>query len=85
MKKHKGKNMTSIDDTKVEMKKLEKIRNEFYDFLDENIPKNDNGQFDFSKDNKLNAEDVYKHFFKLDYQARKIRGLLIEARDIKVG
>jgi len=77
--------MTSIEDTKVEMKKYEKTRNDFYDFLDANIEKSDNGQFDFSTLPKLDAEEVYKHFFKLDYQARKIRSLLIEARDIKVG
>jgi hypothetical protein len=77
--------MTSIEDTKVEMKKYEKIRNDFYDFLDTNIAKSDNGQFDFSSSQTLDAEEIYKHFFKLDYQARKLRGLLIEARDIKVG
>ena len=77
--------MTSIDDTKVEMRKYEKIRNDFYDFLDANIKKSENGQFDMSKPQTLDAQDVYAHFFKLDYQARKLRGLLIEARDIKVG
>jgi len=55
--------MTTIDDVKKEMRKLE-------------------GQFDFSKNATIDAEDVYKNFFKLDYQARKIRGLLMEARDI---
>ena len=77
--------MTNIDDTKIEMRKYEKIRNDFYDFLDTNIKKSENGQFDFSNSQSLDAEAVYAHFFKLDYQARKLRGLLIEARDIKVG
>jgi len=46
------------------------------------IPKDDKGHFDFSNNPTIDAEDVYKNFFKLDYQARKIRGLLMEARDI---
>jgi hypothetical protein len=74
--------MTSIDDVRKEMRKLEEIRSEFYALLDVSIPKDDKGQFDFSKDATIDAEDVYKNFFKLDYQARKIRGLLMEARDI---
>lgn len=77
--------MTSIDDIKKEMRKLEEIRSDFYALLDVTIPKDKNGQFDFSGETMIDAEDVYKNFFKLDYQARKIRGLLIEARDINVG
>ena len=77
--------MTSIDDTKKEMRAYEMTRNEFYDFLDANVAKKSNGQFDFETSNDLNAKEVYELFFKLDYQARKVRGLLIEARDIKVG
>ncbi len=74
--------MTTIDDVKKEMRKLEVIRSEFYALLDVSIPKDKNGQFDFSQNSTIDAEDVYKNFFKLDYQARKIRGLLMEARDI---
>ncbi len=77
--------MTEIEDVKIQMKKLEKIRNDFYNLFDTQVPKDENGLFDFSKETKLDAKEVYSHFFKLDYQARKIRGLLIEARDIKVG
>lgn len=77
--------MTEIEDVKIQMKKLEKIRNDFYNLFDTQVPKDENGLFDFSKETKLDAKEVYNHFFKLDYQARKIRGLLIEARDIKVG
>ncbi len=75
--------MTSIEDTKKEMKKYEKIRNEFYDYLDASIKKSKNDQFDFSNPQTLDAKEAYEHFFKLDYQARKIRGLLFEARDMK--
>ncbi len=74
--------MTTIDDVKKEMRKLEVIRSEFYALLDVSIPKDAKGQFDFSSNPSIDAEDVYKNFFKLDYQARKIRGLLMEARDI---
>jgi len=74
--------MTSVDDVRKEMRKLEEIRSDFYALLDVSIPKDDKGNFDFSKDATIDAEDVYKNFFKLDYQARKIRGLLMEARDI---
>ncbi len=77
--------MTPIEDVKKEMRKLEELRGEFYKFFDENLPKNEFGSFDFSSNPTLDAKEVYEHFFKLDYQARKIRGLLIEARDIKVG
>jgi len=77
--------MTSIDDIKKEMRKLEEIRSDFYALLDVSIPKDEKGHFDFSSNPAIDAEDVYKNFFKLDYQARKIRGLLIEARDINVG
>jgi hypothetical protein len=77
--------MTSIEDTKKEMRAYEMARNSFYDYLDANVAKKENGQFDFHASKDLNAEEVYELFFKLDYQARKVRGLLIEARDIKVG
>jgi hypothetical protein len=77
--------MTEIDDVKKEMRKLEEIRSAFYALLDVSIPKDKNGNFDFSKEATIDAEDVYKNFFKLDYQARKIRGLLMEARDITPG
>jgi len=75
--------MTEIDDVKKEMRKLEVIRSDFYALLDVVIPKDDKGNFDFKDDPTIDAEDVYKNFFKLDYQARKIRGLLMEARDIE--
>ncbi len=74
--------MTPVDDVRKEMRKLEEVRSEFYALLDATIPKDKNGHFDFSKETMIDAEDVYKNFFKLDYQARKIRGLLMEARDI---
>ena len=77
--------MTAIEDVRKEMKKLEQIRNDFYALFDTKVPKDENDLFDFSQETKLDAKEVYNHFFKLDYQARKIRGLLIEARDIKVG
>ncbi len=77
--------MTPVEDVRKEMKKYEERRNEFYDLFDSQIPKLQNGLYDFDNAPKLDAKEVYDLFFKLDYQARKLRGLLIEARDIKVG
>ncbi len=77
--------MTPVEDVRKEMKKYEECRNAFYTLFDNEIPKKENGMFDFEKAPKLDAKEVYDLFFKLDYQARKLRGLLIEARDIKVG
>ncbi len=58
-----------------ENSKLIQIRDEVFDFLDKNIPQVD-GNFDFSKNPTLDAKEVYERFFKLDYQARKLRALL---------
>jgi len=65
-----------------ELDKLIKIRTDFYNYLDANIPKNKD-QFDFSNHPKLDAKEVYQHFYKLDYQARKLRGLLVNAYGLK--
>ncbi len=77
--------MTPIDEVRKEMRAYEAARNDFYALFDEQIPKKPDGTFDFSADPTLDAQRVYSLFYKLDYQARKLRGLLIEARDIKVG
>jgi len=77
--------MNNIIDKKTLEKELDtliNIRNDFYNYLDRNIPKKD-GVFDFSKNPKLDAKDVYRHFFKLDYQARKLRGFLVETYSLK--
>jgi len=67
-----------------ELSKLIEIRTEFLDYLDENIPKKSNNlEFDFKNNPKLNAKDIYEHFFKLDYQARKLRGYLVEELGFK--
>jgi len=66
-----------------ELDKLIKIRDEFYKFLDNNIPKNENGSYDFKNNPKLCAKEIYDRFFKLDYQARKLRGFLVEAFEIE--
>ena len=66
-----------------ELQKLIDIRESFLDFLDTNIPKKENGLFDFSTDPTLDAKAVYEHFFKLDYQARKLRGFLVQSLNEK--
>jgi hypothetical protein len=63
--------------------KLIEIRKEFFNYLDNNIPKNSDGSYNFSENPKLDAKDVYERFFKLDYQARKLRALLVQTYDLK--
>ncbi len=67
-----------------ELDTLIKRRTDFYDFLDANIPKDKrNINYDFSKNPTLDAQKVYEYFHKLDYQARKLRGYLVQAYDLK--
>lgn len=57
---------------------LIEIREAFLAYLDEAIPKDKSGiAFDFSNHPTLDAK-VYEHFYKLDYQARKIRGFVVK-------
>ncbi len=66
-----------------EVKKLMEIRNAFYAYLDENVPKDDRDNFDFAAGPMLDAQSVYEHFFKLDYQARKLRAFLVQDYDLR--
>ena len=76
--------MLEKDEIRKELDKLIKIRTDFYDFLDTNIPKDKKGiAYDFSENPTLDAKSVYSHFHKLDYQARKLRGFLVKAYDLK--
>jgi len=60
-----------------ELKAYEERRNDFYKFLDEHIPQDTKiGIYDFSSKVMLDAKKVYELFHKLDYQARKIRGIV---------
>lgn len=61
-----------------ELERLMEVRNAFYDFLDANIPKDSKGNFDFNARPTLDAQSVYSHFFKLDYQARKLRAFMVQ-------
>ena len=55
------------------------IREASLAYLDETIPKDKSGiAFDFSNHPTLDAKSVYEHFYKLDYQARKIRGFVVK-------
>lgn len=68
-----------------ELSKFMNIRTDFLDYLDENIPKKSNNiEYNFKESPKLDAKKIYEHFFKLDYQARKLRGFLVKELDIKV-
>ncbi len=67
-----------------ECKKLIDARSEFLDYLDSNIPKESSGiSFDFSDNPKLDAKKIYELFYKLDYQARKLRGYLVSDYGLK--
>ena len=74
--------MLSKEEVKKATKELIKTREEFYSFLDANIPQNSFGIYDFNKAEKLDAKRVYELFYKLDYQARKLRGMLISTYGI---
>lgn len=65
-----------------ETAKLMEIRNAFYAYLDETLPKDSLGNYDFSGHPTLDAEEVYSHFFKLDYQARKLRAFMVQDYDL---
>ncbi|AFL67735.1 hypothetical protein [Sulfurospirillum barnesii] len=61
-----------------ELEKLIEARDAFLTYMDAHIPKDDKGiAFDFSQEPTLDAKRVYEHFYKLDYQARKIRGFMV--------
>ncbi len=76
--------MLDKEEVAKELSKLIDIRSAFLDFLDENIPKKSNGiEFDFSDTPMLDAKAVHEHFFKLDYQARKLRGYLVHELGLK--
>jgi len=61
-----------------ELSKLMDAREEFLAFIDANVPKDKQGlALDFSNHPTLDAQSVYAHFYKLDYQARKLRGFII--------
>lgn len=67
-----------------ELAKLIDARESFLAYLDAAIPKDKQGiAFDFSRHPTLDAKQVYEHFYKLDYQARKIRGFLVRKMDLK--
>jgi hypothetical protein len=71
-------------DIEKELDELIKIRTEFYNYLDSNIPKDKSGvSYDFSSNPTLDAKSIYNHFHKLDYQARKLRGFLVKAYNLK--
>lgn len=70
--------MLDKEEVAKELDKLIEIRTEFLEYLDSSIPKKNNAiEFDFTNSPKLDAKEVYNHFFKLDYQARKLRGYLV--------
>lgn len=74
--------MSSKEQAKHECESYIKIREEFFDLFDTQVPKNAQGIFDFDGAT-LDAQEVYALFYRLDYQARKLRGLVVEAHKLK--
>ena len=76
--------MQKKDMIKKELAKLIDIRTDFLDYLDSSIPKKENNiEYDFQNNPTIDAKSIHEHFFKLDYQARKLRGFLVEEFGIK--
>ncbi len=70
--------MISKEEAFKEFKAYEKQRENFFAFLDENIPQKEASlAYDFEQCKTLDSQRVYELFFKLDYQARKVRGVAI--------
>lgn len=74
--------MFSRENVEKETEKLLEIRKQFYDFLDKNISKDSFGIYDFSKPTQLDAKKVYELFYKLDYQCRKLRGIIVNTYNL---
>jgi hypothetical protein len=74
--------MQDKEQAKKECQAYEKLRNEFFELFDQKIPKDNNGLFVFDGAT-LDAQELYALFYKLDYQARKLRGLVVGAYNLK--
>lgn len=71
-------------DIEKELDQLIDARDAFMAYLDATVPKDTKGvAFDFSNHPTLDAKMVYEYFYKLDYQARKIRGFVIRNFEVK--
>jgi len=69
--------MSEHETIEQEFLKLSDAREAFLAFIDANVPKDKQGiAFDFSNHPMLDAQKVYELFYKLDYQARKLRGCI---------
>ena len=66
-----------------EFKKYEKMRLKMYDYFDSLIPKDEKGIYDFKRAKNLDVKEVFEMFCKLDYQARKIRGIAVNCLGVK--
>ncbi len=66
-----------------EFKKYEQMRQEMYEFLERHIPKDERGVLQFDQAQKIDAKEIYDRWFKLDYQARRIRGIAINCLGLK--
>ncbi|MDY0263794.1 MAG: hypothetical protein EOM49_02745 [Epsilonproteobacteria bacterium] len=76
--------MQEHEEIEEELAKLIAAREAFLAYMDATIPKDEKGiGFDFSNNPTLDAKTVYEHFYKLDYQARKIRSFVVKAFELR--
>lgn len=76
--------MQEHEEIEEELAKLIAAREAFLAYMDATIPKDEKGiGFDFSNHPTLDAKTVYEHFYKLDYQARKIRSFVVKAFELR--
>ncbi len=67
-----------------EFRGYEKVRNEFFAYLDSKIPLLEGTtSYDFANASNLDPKEIYELFFKLDYQARRVRGVAIDLANEK--
>ena len=66
-----------------EFKKYEQMRGEMYEFLERYIPKKEDGSLDFERAGQVSAKEIFDRWFRLDYQARRIRGIAINCLGLK--
>lgn len=67
-----------------DIEKFKDAREAFYDLIDTHIPKKQEGvdKLDFENAKAFDAKELYEAFFKLDYSARKLRGIIYAEKGV---
>ncbi|NPA83624.1 MAG: hypothetical protein GXO38_04000 [Epsilonproteobacteria bacterium] len=72
-----------LERAKEEFRRYEEMRQEMYQFLEGAIPRKADGSLDLERAGQLDAKELFERWFKLDYQARRIRAIAIECLGLK--